>query len=236
MTVQSWSDGLRYLRGFPDVADAQAQAVIVAQASHRWSHAVVARVGRYATVFTRPGDEPPFAQTVRLEVVAGGSVTLTWFGERSQEKRTTDLLHVDGLLGAFLERLTSPALTCSECGERRARLGEVVRHVRADALDVLPLPVRARGLRPRRGVRGRQLPLRGGRPVARHERPSRRARRPASRTTCGPATWRPSPWGFWSSGRDRGSSRRSFDGQRYLVTVRRIPERPAEDRSGSDRE
>ena len=73
-------------------------------------------MGRYATVFTRPGDEPPFTQTVRLEVLPGGSVTLSWFGERSQEKRTTDLLLVDGLLSAFLERLTSPALTCTECG------------------------------------------------------------------------------------------------------------------------
>lgn len=64
--------------------------MVVARASQRWSRAVVARVGRYAPVLTRPEDEPPFSQTVRLDVVAGGSVTLTWVGERSQEKRTID--------------------------------------------------------------------------------------------------------------------------------------------------
>jgi hypothetical protein len=118
VTVQSWQDGLRFLRGFPDVADAQAQAVVVARASGRWSRAVVARVGRYQTVFTRPGDEPPFTQTVTLEILGGGRVTLAWVGERSHERRTTDLDHVDGLLAAFLERLTSPVLTCTECGNQ----------------------------------------------------------------------------------------------------------------------
>ena len=116
--TSGWQDGLRFLRGFPSMPDAQAHATVLAGATQRWHRAVDVRAGRWRTVFTRAGDTAPFVQTVGLEVLADGRAELSWDDGVSQEARATDLLHVDGLLDAFLERLTSPTLTCRECGGR----------------------------------------------------------------------------------------------------------------------
>lgn len=192
-------------------------------------------MGRYTTIFTLPGDEPPFTQTVSLEVRVGGVVELRWVGERSHEERTTDLHHVDGLLGLFLERLTSPVHTCAECGEQvlvSAKWFATFEHMHWTCFHYVF----------EHGDFDRDEEcIAGGCPSAAVE-----------------------PWHVLNDPRDAlvgqllddlrasdlaadslvatvereaaGVISARFDEDQYLVTVRRVPRRPSKDRGSSDRE
>lgn len=119
MSAASWSACLTYLREMGDNHLAQANAVVILQARGRWHDAVVARTSLVNLLFTLPGDAGyPFRQTVSVQAVDAGGFRLRWDGERSYEERTADVAHVDALLDAFLERLTSPTSTCRDCGGR----------------------------------------------------------------------------------------------------------------------
>jgi hypothetical protein len=101
MSTESWTRSLAHLRG----------------ARSRWHGAVVARTSVHDLLFTLPGDDGyPFAQSVAVTARDGGAFEVSWDGGRLQEKRLTDVEHVDGLLDLFLERLTSPVNTCTACG------------------------------------------------------------------------------------------------------------------------
>ena len=165
------------------------------EARRRWHGTLVARTSVHNVLFTLPGDDAyPFVQSVTVAPRDGGGFEVSWDGGRLQEKRLTDLQHVDGLLDAFLERLTSPTLTCRECGGRvlvSARWFETFERMHYTCFHYA---FEHEAFRPGRRVHRGRLPVRRRGPLARPERPARRAGRTAPELSCARVSWPRSRW------------------------------------------
>jgi hypothetical protein len=116
MPDPTWQSSLDFLRDLSGVPAAQANAITLAQARARWQHAVIARTSMHDLWFTLPGDDYPFASSVRVQTADGRHVLLRWDHDQLAEENATDGDHIDEMLDTFLERLTAPALICRDCG------------------------------------------------------------------------------------------------------------------------
>jgi len=61
-----WADTVKRLRDINRVPSALANAELLNGARERWSGRVIPRTSMHDLLFTRPGDEYPFARTVRV--------------------------------------------------------------------------------------------------------------------------------------------------------------------------
>jgi hypothetical protein len=107
MSDPTWHVSLGFLRSLHGVPAAQANAITLAQARERWQHAVIARTSMHDLLFTLPGDGYPFTSSVRVQSANGRHVVLWWHKDQLVEESATDSDHIDDVLDAFLERLTS---------------------------------------------------------------------------------------------------------------------------------
>ncbi len=76
MPDPTWQSSLDFLRDLSGVPAAQANAITLAQARARWQHAVIARTSMHDLWFTLPGDDYPFASSVRVQTADGRHVLL----------------------------------------------------------------------------------------------------------------------------------------------------------------
>ncbi|SFH47176.1 hypothetical protein SAMN05421678_118143 [Actinopolymorpha cephalotaxi] len=116
MPDPTWQASLDFLRDLHGISAAQVNAITLAQARDRWQHAVIARTSMHDLLFTLPGDGYPFTSSVRVQSANGRYVLLRWENDRLVEEKTAEVETIDALLDTFLERLTSPTLTCRHCG------------------------------------------------------------------------------------------------------------------------